>query len=160
MFLSFSIHRIHAAFLYFKSDAVCTIGDSMIHGAIQAVLSIFRRCIHTIWNNNSQLDYDCCQPFAVGAQAARIGSRKHINSTKSILSAARISPFLSEQAAWSLMQYKNGFWLLPGQREDIEAYVATTRLLIVTYHSTRVLIKDLIQVPLVTPVMICPSLFL
>ena len=30
-----------------------------------------------------------------GAQAASIGSRKYINATKSLLSAARISPFLS-----------------------------------------------------------------
>ena len=25
----------------------------------------FWRFIHTIWNNNSHLDYDCCHPFAV-----------------------------------------------------------------------------------------------
>ena len=48
-----------------------------------------------------------------GAQAASIGSRKYINASKSLLSAARISPFLSEQAAESLLQYKNGSWLLP-----------------------------------------------
>ena len=62
-----------------------------------------------------------------GAQAASIGSWKYINASKSLLSAARISPFLSEQAAESLLQYKNGSWLLPCQREDLEAHVATTR---------------------------------
>jgi hypothetical protein len=62
-----------------------------------------------------------------GAQAASIGSRRHINATKSLLSAARISPFLSEQAAEALLQYKNGSWLLPCQREELEAHVATTR---------------------------------
>ena len=62
-----------------------------------------------------------------GAQAASLGYQMHINATKSLLSAARISPFLSEQAAESLLQYKNGSWLLPCQREDLEAHVATTR---------------------------------
>jgi hypothetical protein len=61
-----------------------------------------------------------------GAQAASIGPQKHVNATKSLLTAARISPFLSEQAAESL-QYKNGSWLLPYQQEDLEAHVATTR---------------------------------
>ena len=61
------------------------------------------------------------------AQAASIGSRQYINATKSLLSAARISPFLSEQAAKSLLQYKNGSWLLPCHCEDLEAHVATTR---------------------------------
>ncbi len=61
-----------------------------------------------------------------GAQAASIGSRKHINATKSLLSAARISPFLSEQADESLLQYKKRV-LLPCQREALEAHVATTR---------------------------------
>jgi hypothetical protein len=62
-----------------------------------------------------------------GAQAASIGPQKHVNATKSLLTTARISPFLSEQAAESLLQYKNGSWLLPYQRDDLEAHVATTR---------------------------------
>ncbi len=62
-----------------------------------------------------------------GTQAASIGLRQHVNATKSLMTAARISPFLSEQAAESFLQYKNGSWLLPYQREDFEAHVATTR---------------------------------
>jgi hypothetical protein len=62
-----------------------------------------------------------------GAQAASIGPQKHVNATKLLLTTASISPFLSEQAAESLLQYKNGSWLLPYQRDDLEAHVATTR---------------------------------
>ena len=62
-----------------------------------------------------------------GAQAASVGARRNINATKSLLTFDRISPFLSEQAAESLLQYKNGSWLLPYQLEDLEAHITTTR---------------------------------
>jgi hypothetical protein len=89
-----------------------------------------------------------------GAQTASIGPLKHVNATKSLLTAARISPFLSEQleAAESLLQYKNGSWLLPYQREDLEAHVATTR----SADRDISLIGFLIQVRLVISVMIRP----
>ena len=61
-----------------------------------------------------------------GAQAASLGPRGHINASKSLLTSDRISPFLSEHAAESLLQFKNGAWLLSYQRMDLEAHVATT----------------------------------
>ena len=62
-----------------------------------------------------------------GTLAARVEPRTHINATNSLLTADRISPFLSDQAAESLLQYKNGSWLLAHQRDDLEAHVVTTR---------------------------------
>jgi hypothetical protein len=104
MFPDFSIRRIHAAVFYLESDAVGSVSDSMFHSAKQAALSILQRFIHTIWNNDSHIDSDCCHSFAVWCASSEHGPRKHINATKSLLTAARISPFLSEQAAESLLQ--------------------------------------------------------
>ena len=53
-----------------------------------------------------------------GAQAASVGPRRNINATTSLLTFDRISPFLSEQAAELLLQYKNGSLFLPYQLED------------------------------------------
>jgi hypothetical protein len=51
------------------------------------------------------------------------------------------SPFLSEQAAESLPQHKNSYWLLPYQCEDIEGHIARNQsALTVTFHSIGVLI--------------------
>ena len=61
-----------------------------------------------------------------GAQAASIGPRGHVNASRSLLTADRISPFMSAQAAESLLEYKGGSWLLPDQRVVLEAHVATT----------------------------------
>ena len=61
-----------------------------------------------------------------GAQAASVGHSSHINASRSLLTYDRISPFLSEQAAESLLQFKNGAWLLSYQRNDLEAHVAAT----------------------------------
>jgi hypothetical protein len=98
-----------------------------------------------------------------GAQAASIELQKHVNATNSLLTAASTSPFISEQAAESLLQYKNGSWCLSYQPGSYLINGRTLRrmwqqfdLLIVTY----LMIGVLIQVPLVIPVMISPSLYL
>ena len=61
-----------------------------------------------------------------GAQAASLGPRGHFNASKLLLTSDRISPLLSDHAAESLLQFKNGAWLLSYQRMDLEAHVATT----------------------------------
>ena len=59
------------------------------------------------------------------ALAADAGPRVHLNATKSLLTKDRISPLLSEGAAQSLLQHKNGNWLFSYQRQDLEVHVAT-----------------------------------
>ena len=60
-----------------------------------------------------------------GAQAASVGPRGHINASNTLLTGQRISPFMSENAAKSLLQYKNGNWHFSYQQKDLEVHVAT-----------------------------------
>ena len=60
-----------------------------------------------------------------GAQAASVGPRGHINASNTLVTGQRISPFMSENAAKSLLQYKNGNWLFSYQQKDLEVHVAT-----------------------------------
>jgi hypothetical protein len=104
-----SIRRIYAAFSHFKSIAGGPVSHSLLDSTVQAVFSIHRRFIHTIWCNDSCIHHVRCRHFAVwrsfAAQAASIGPRRNINATKSLLTFDRISPFVSEQAAESLLKY-------------------------------------------------------
>ena len=59
-----------------------------------------------------------------GAQGASIEPRGHINASKTLLTGQRISPFLSERTAESLLRYKNGNWLFSYQIRDLEVHVA------------------------------------
>ncbi len=68
----FSIRRIHADVFYLESDEVGSVSDSMFHIAIQAALLILRRFIHTIWNNDCHIEYDCCHSFAVWCASSEL----------------------------------------------------------------------------------------
>ena len=63
-----------------------------------------------------------CTALAATVLAANVGS--NFLPTK-----YRISPFLSEGATESLMQYKRGNWLFSFQRKDLEVLVTTENYL-------------------------------
>ena len=63
--------------------------------------------------------------FQCGTQAASVGPRGHINASNTLLTGQRISPFLSQSAAESLLQHKHGNWLFSYQQDDLEVHVAT-----------------------------------
>ena len=63
--------------------------------------------------------------FQCGAQPASIEPRGHINASNTLLTGQRLSPFMSESAAESLLQYKDGNWLFSYQQKDLEVHAAT-----------------------------------
>ena len=63
--------------------------------------------------------------FQCGAQAASVGPSGHINASNTLLTGQRLSPLMSESAAESLLQYKDGNWLFSYQIRDLEVHVAT-----------------------------------
>jgi hypothetical protein len=91
-----------------------------------------------------------------GAQAASIGSRRHINATKSLLSAARFLRSYQSKLLRHFCNIRTGPGFYPVNVRSLKRMWQQLGLLIVIYHSTGVLI----QVHLVTSVMILPSLFL
>ena len=54
-----------------------------------------------------------------------IGPRGHLDASNTILTGHSISPFMSQNAAESFLQYKHGNWLLFYQRKGLEVHVAT-----------------------------------